>query len=707
MSTDPSLTGDRHSNGTYSTKGDLLALETKLQHLTISNKSLSHANQSLANTITALTQHHVSLDSAPSPKGMGLIPSINPDSNDETSVLQLATSTLAKFPTNRGCAIPGVQKAFDPMGDHLQRCMDSVLELAKTIACAMDIWQGKEKSRSSDVRGHYARVTAELQNFPDGLECTHCARRVLWSNFEPAISPLEKGQPGACLCASTTSPAIWRPCNGKMLGVLYNEGNDNLAQRKPMAQARQSQSMQQAPTSLDPQSQASTCDHATRSPAMAMLNRPMQPPSDQTSDGRTGLDAHHFDHMRGQGSNNIPKQADFNQTMVNNSPDAKKQALLANLPHHPLLQDPRIQDIVRSMPSSILEKLRDLPSDKTLHLIQQWALQRQRQHSQQDYGKERIAPVMPPPTPQYHLQARMQQEQAQGQGSAQLNNTHSVSGMSPSDQGCVPTAQMMRPNSQVQEGSLGIGQSQLRMPSQAPIGPGDLSMFKQKVQSAQDMTDDQVRNAFEQLRRKLTADQNRTLTQAQMQNQWHRQRPTASDGIARLQGEGDQKPDAFLSSLPLANKAPEMKEHMVELMPEQHQPDKRTGGLSLDNVFAPLAQHTQELEHAHFKVHEHPEPTASIQRGRPLQSNAPTFKRRHSEAFSDSQPAVPDANVKSGREIADNGNVKKRVRHDSFSSCGSPVADMEEDGSGGTFAVQAVLGRWLTSNACEELLERG
>lgn len=120
-------------------------------------------------------------------------------------------------------------------------------------------------------------------------------------------------------------------------------------------------------------------------------------------------------------------------------------------------------------------------------------------------------------------QQQQQQQQAQGQNGGQLGGNNNNMGMPNGGQGGAPTAQMMQPNHQMQQGAnglpMGIGQGQLRMPPQAPIGPQDIAMYRQKIAASANMTDDQVRLSIEGLRRKGMAEQNNALKQAQMQNQ--------------------------------------------------------------------------------------------------------------------------------------------------------------------------------------------
>lgn len=97
---------------------------------------------------------------------------------------------------------------LDPMTDHLKRCMDSVQELAKTIAGAMDAWHGKTDD-SSDVHGSFSRLATQVSNLPKELQCVHCSRVVTWSGFKRP--KLEPGAAGICICTRESSHNHWGP----------------------------------------------------------------------------------------------------------------------------------------------------------------------------------------------------------------------------------------------------------------------------------------------------------------------------------------------------------------------------------------------------------------------------------------------------------------------------------------------------------------
>jgi hypothetical protein len=97
--------------------------------------------------------------------------------------------------------------------DHLQRCMDSVQELAKTIAFAMDGWHGRGLLACSDIHGLYAKVSANLEQLPTDVECMRCTRRTYKSalhNPPSRVSSLSS----ACTCDANSEPAKRRRTSG-------------------------------------------------------------------------------------------------------------------------------------------------------------------------------------------------------------------------------------------------------------------------------------------------------------------------------------------------------------------------------------------------------------------------------------------------------------------------------------------------------------
>jgi hypothetical protein len=101
----------------------------------------------------------------------------------------------------------------DPTSDHLQRCMDSVQELAKTIACAIDKWHGSGLLDGYDIHGTYAKVSAHLEQLPADVECMRCTRRTYKSALHNN-TPSRVSLSGTCTCDADSEPAKRRRTSG-------------------------------------------------------------------------------------------------------------------------------------------------------------------------------------------------------------------------------------------------------------------------------------------------------------------------------------------------------------------------------------------------------------------------------------------------------------------------------------------------------------
>ena len=104
-------------------------------------------------------------------------------------------NTLATVPRDNTATQPTTS---NPTSDHLQRCMDSVQELAKSIARAMDEWHGHGLLGCSEIHDSYARVLTHIQQLPTEVECTRCTRRAYKSNLRRFPSRVDL--PSTCTC---------------------------------------------------------------------------------------------------------------------------------------------------------------------------------------------------------------------------------------------------------------------------------------------------------------------------------------------------------------------------------------------------------------------------------------------------------------------------------------------------------------------------
>ena len=184
------------------------------------------------------------------------------------------------------------------------------------------------------------------------------------------------------------------------------------------------------------------------SPAMTMLNRPMQPPGSQAPNtpqqpNRTPNMQQPNPQQQGQTpANGTNALMQHHQSMVNrNNSGVNMQALLASLPPHPVLQMQQAQAIIAAMPPHIIEKLRSTPTEVVPAFIKQWASATQQQRRNQNQGMQMGGqqgginampngmpdvnmqqPMLsqgqaqaPPGIDPAQLQARMQQQQQQQQ----------------------------------------------------------------------------------------------------------------------------------------------------------------------------------------------------------------------------------------------------------------------------------------------------
>jgi hypothetical protein len=93
----------------------------------------------------------------------------------------------------------------DPTSDHLQRCMDSVQELAKTIACAIDKWHGSGLLDGFDIHGTYRTYKSALHNPPSRVSSLSSAC-TCDANSEPAKRRRTSGAPHELAVTDQTKP---------------------------------------------------------------------------------------------------------------------------------------------------------------------------------------------------------------------------------------------------------------------------------------------------------------------------------------------------------------------------------------------------------------------------------------------------------------------------------------------------------------------
>lgn len=184
-------------------------MEANLQYLAISNRDLSNSNKSLTDTIAAISRA-ASIDSiltgtrSPAPVTSAANTQETPQNLRVTSLIAIPSVDLP--PVRPRKAVPSTQATY-----HLQRCMESVQELARTNTSALEALHGQQQNGSSDIHGSYERLATDLKQLPPGVQCVHCARSVAWPQLQSA--KLGIGQVGACICMSQTSPYLWKLCD--------------------------------------------------------------------------------------------------------------------------------------------------------------------------------------------------------------------------------------------------------------------------------------------------------------------------------------------------------------------------------------------------------------------------------------------------------------------------------------------------------------
>lgn len=149
--------------------------------------------------------------------------------------------TLTASPEQTGDSRPSTEYALEVTpGDHLLRCMQAVQELASSISCAMDAWQGQPKPGNSDVHGSFANVTACFDELPRMLECTSCKRCVIWPKFNSGGA---QGSRSTCTCLTSPSSVKWKraaktrnkPLVFAHLGAPMTEASDENAKETTTA----------------------------------------------------------------------------------------------------------------------------------------------------------------------------------------------------------------------------------------------------------------------------------------------------------------------------------------------------------------------------------------------------------------------------------------------------------------------------------------
>lgn len=174
------------------------------------------------------------------------------------------------------------------------------------------------------------------------------------------------------------------------------------------------------------------------SPAMTMLNRPIQPPGSQTPNtpqqpNRAPNMQQQNQQQQGQPSGNGTNALmQHHQSMLNrNNSGVNIQAVLGSLPQYAIFQIPQAQNIIRTMPPPIIDKLRATPEEAVPNFIKQWAATQQRRNQNASMqmggaqggnqpGMNATPNGMPDMNMQQAMMAQNQPQMPQGMNPAQM-----------------------------------------------------------------------------------------------------------------------------------------------------------------------------------------------------------------------------------------------------------------------------------------------
>lgn len=164
----------------------------------MTNKTLSDSNKALIDTIAAistpparpagsslvLTVPSISAHPVPSPSVISA-PSTRPVSLISEAIVQ---------PTQYQTAAT-LLDLHDPVSTVLNECMNAVQELASSIQCALDAWQGRDTTVGFHVHASYNRLVHRFTSLPLGFQCMICTRIIVPQGIHPPA-----GSGNFCLC---------------------------------------------------------------------------------------------------------------------------------------------------------------------------------------------------------------------------------------------------------------------------------------------------------------------------------------------------------------------------------------------------------------------------------------------------------------------------------------------------------------------------
>lgn len=310
---------------------------------------------------------------------------------------------------------------------------------------------GANMAQAGSQQGNSFDFTAIMGQQANALKLQESGEQVVPASNNPnAQFKAPMNQPNAQ--AGNINPAMLGNGNGQGGNQMPNNMTQQqqmqivLLQREKQRQeqmrnnAARNQAMQQAQMHGQGMGTQNALNGAAGgSPAMPMLNRPMQPPGSQTPN--TPSQPNRAPNMQqpnqhGQTPGNGPNALmQHHQSMVNrnNSGVNMMQGPLAGLPHHPVFDNPQALNIIRTMPPPVIDKMRNIAQtspEELPALIKQWALAQARRNQpnaqigNQQMGNQGGMNGMPNGMPDINMQQAMmsqgQSQVPQGMDPAQL-----------------------------------------------------------------------------------------------------------------------------------------------------------------------------------------------------------------------------------------------------------------------------------------------
>lgn len=245
----------------------------------MTNKTLSDSNKALIDTIAAistpparptdsslvLTVPSISAHAVPSPSVISA-PSTRP-----VSLISEATVQPTQYQT-----AATLLDLHDPVSTVLNECMNAVQELASSIQCALDAWQGRDTTVGFHVHASYNRLVHRFTSLPLGFQCMICARIIVPQGVHPPA-----GSGNFCLC--TLQPPKMMSQADRMDLVANKSHNSQHDGRRGTLQQAAEQQQQQRIQELQQMQQLMHMQQHPTNPAVGHGRREATLPSNSRS----------------------------------------------------------------------------------------------------------------------------------------------------------------------------------------------------------------------------------------------------------------------------------------------------------------------------------------------------------------------------------------------------------------------------------------